>query len=192
MYLVGRLCIQAMKPIRLLWGRLHSYSPVISVLSMWLVLANVVVECWASQVAQWVSNPPALQEMQVRSLHWEDPWRRAWQPTPVFLPGESHGHRNLVGYSLWCCKESDTTEHTSIHTHTHLDVWNFSILKFICLYNPLFSRVFEEIALHGTYVRFYTIHIYSCLGAKRLILRLKLGASYIRILFSATSHNSQK
>ena len=38
------------------------------------------------------------------------PWRRKWQPTPVFLPGESHGQRSLVGYSLWGCKESDTTE----------------------------------------------------------------------------------
>ena len=35
------------------------------------------------------------------------PWRRAWQPTPVSLPGESHGQRSLVGYSLWCHKESD-------------------------------------------------------------------------------------
>ena len=33
-----------------------------------------------------------------------------WQPTPVFLPGESHGQRSLVGYSLWVRKESDTTE----------------------------------------------------------------------------------
>ena len=32
------------------------------------------------------------------------PWRRAWQPTPVFLPGESHGQRSLVGYSLFCHK----------------------------------------------------------------------------------------
>ena len=37
------------------------------------------------------------------------PWRRKWQPTPVFLPGESHGRRNLVGYSPQGCKESDTT-----------------------------------------------------------------------------------
>ena len=34
------------------------------------------------------------------------------QPTPVFLPVESHGHRSLEGYSPWDCKESDTTEHT--------------------------------------------------------------------------------
>ena len=45
------------------------------------------------------------------------PWvrkilRRKWQPTPVFLPGESHGQRSLVGYSTRGCKESDTTEHT--------------------------------------------------------------------------------
>ena len=37
-------------------------------------------------------------------------WRRKWQPTPVFLPGESHGQRSLVGYSPPGCKESDTTE----------------------------------------------------------------------------------
>ena len=37
-------------------------------------------------------------------------WRRKWQPTPVFLPGESHGCRGLVGCSLWGCKESDTTK----------------------------------------------------------------------------------
>ena len=39
-------------------------------------------------------------------------WRRKWQPTPVFLPGKSHGQRNLVGYSPWDCKEVDATEHT--------------------------------------------------------------------------------
>ena len=38
------------------------------------------------------------------------PWRRAWQPTPVFLPGESHGQRSLAGYSPWGHKETDTTE----------------------------------------------------------------------------------
>ena len=40
------------------------------------------------------------------------PWRRAWQPTPVFLPGESHGQRSLAGYSPWGRKELDTAEVT--------------------------------------------------------------------------------
>ena len=39
-------------------------------------------------------------------------WRRKWQPTPVFLPGESHGQRSLVGCRLWGRTESDTTEAT--------------------------------------------------------------------------------
>ena len=38
------------------------------------------------------------------------PWRRAWQPTPVFLPGESHGQKSLASYSLWGHEESDMTE----------------------------------------------------------------------------------
>ena len=44
------------------------------------------------------------------------PWRRKWQPTPVFLPGESHGQRSLVGYRPQGCKELDTTERLSTHT----------------------------------------------------------------------------
>ena len=43
------------------------------------------------------------------------PWRKAWQPTPVFLPGESHRQKNLAGYSLWDRTESDMTEVTQ-HT----------------------------------------------------------------------------
>ena len=36
------------------------------------------------------------------------PWRRKWQPTPIFLPGKSHGQRSLAGYSPWVAKELDT------------------------------------------------------------------------------------
>ena len=47
------------------------------------------------------------------------PWKREWQPIPVFLTGKSYGQRNLAGYSPWGCKESDTTKQLSTHTHTH-------------------------------------------------------------------------
>ena len=46
---------------------------------------------------------------------------RAWQPTPVFLPGESHGQRSLVGFSLWGLKELFTTEATE---HAHMEHLN--------------------------------------------------------------------
>ena len=39
------------------------------------------------------------------------PWRRKWQPTPGFMPGETHEQRNLMGYSLCNCQESNMTEH---------------------------------------------------------------------------------
>ena len=41
----------------------------------------------------------------------EDPRRRKWQPTPVSMPGKSHGQKSLAGYSPWGHKESDMTEH---------------------------------------------------------------------------------
>ena len=84
-----------------------------------------------------IKNPPANTgeikrhgfSPQIRKI----PWRRAWQPTPVFLPGESHGQRNLAGCTPWGQKESDTIEATQ-HTckrHQlqekerafHLEVW---------------------------------------------------------------------
>ena len=53
------------------------------------------------------------------------PWRRKWQPILVFLPGEFHGQRSLMGYSPQGCKESDMTEW--LHTHTH----NINSLHFL-------------------------------------------------------------
>ena len=57
-----------------------------------------------------VKNLPAMQKTQVQSLVRKIPWRRKWQPTPVFLPGESHGQKTLAGHSPWGHKEWDTTE----------------------------------------------------------------------------------
>ena len=60
-------------------------------------------------------NPPAnAEDMRQGFDPWvgKIPWRKKWQPPPVFLPGKSHGQRSLVGYSPWGCKESDTTEAT--------------------------------------------------------------------------------
>ena len=60
-----------------------------------------------------VKNPPArVGDKRLEFDPWvgKVPWRRAWQPTPVFLPGESYGQRSLVGYSLWGHRESDMPE----------------------------------------------------------------------------------
>ena len=67
---------------------------------------------WASQVAQVVNNPPAnAEDMRLGFDPWigKIPWRRAWQPTQVFLPRESQGQRSLADYSPWGHKELDMT-----------------------------------------------------------------------------------
>ena len=70
----------------------------------------------------WMEEPARLQSMgplrvghnlaTSLSLFTFMHWRRKWQPTPVFLPGESQGQKSLVGFRLWGRTESDTTEAT--------------------------------------------------------------------------------
>ena len=60
------------------------------------------------------------------------PWRRTWQPTPVFLPGESHGQGSLAGYSPGGQKQSDTIEQPSTHPQT-LNVSESKVLKLFSL-----------------------------------------------------------
>ena len=67
------------------------------------------------------------------------PWRRNWQPTPVFLPGKSHGQRSLVDYSPWGHKESDTTEWLNttpmnVTRDMKYDIWINFILNIFKLY----------------------------------------------------------
>ena len=66
-------------------------------------------------VAQWQRICLPMQETEVPSLGQEDPLRRKWQPTPVFLPGKYHGRRSLVGHSPWGCKS--LTELSTLASH---------------------------------------------------------------------------
>ena len=66
------------------------------------------------------------------------PWRRKWQPTPVFLPGKSHGQRSLVGYSPWGRKES-----AWLSTHTALNIVDY------CNRIPILKEVWRSTLYHG-------------------------------------------
>ena len=100
----------------------------------------------ASLVDQKAKNLCATQGTQVQSLGWEIPWRRKWPLTPVFLPGESHGQRSLVGYSPWTCKESDTTERLT------LSLSRGSVLKILCV-RPLVMNLQWRGFLNATWIR---------------------------------------
>ena len=67
-----------------------------------------------------------MQETWVQSLGWEDPLEEEMATIPVFLPGESHGQRSLLGYSPWSHQESDTAELLTLS----LSKVNMYILKF--------------------------------------------------------------
>ena len=95
-------------------------SPVLySCVSVPAVLAGSSVPLWgASLVAQTEKNLPAMQETWVLSWIRKIPWRRKWLPTPVRLPGESHGQRGLAGCFSWSHKKS--------HIHVLIyDIWSF-------------------------------------------------------------------
>ena len=85
-------------------------------------------------MAQVVNNPPAntgdVRDALIPDLE-RPPWRRKWQPTPVFLFGKFHGQRSLGGLSPWGYKESDMTEQISIHTqvaNTDFGTWKLCVM----------------------------------------------------------------
>ena len=85
-----------------LWSfSFYTFSPS-ALLPWWLSGKESACQCRRPGFDPWVRKSP---------------WRRKWQPTPVFLPGKSHGERSLAGYSPWGHKESDITEHLNTHTH---------------------------------------------------------------------------
>ena len=104
----------------------------------------------------WMEEPRRLQLMGLQrvghnwvtsfysSVFLSSFWRRKWQPIPVFLPGESHGQRGLVGYSLWGCKESDMTNQLT-HTHT------ITILKICVIFWEYLCKTYAAwcAAAHG-------------------------------------------
>ena len=63
-------------------------------------------------------NLSAMQETRVPSLGWEDPLEKEMASTLVFLPGEFHGQKSLVGYSPWDQKKSDTAERLTLFFFT--------------------------------------------------------------------------
>ena len=95
-----------------------------------------------TQASQWRRGKEftcQCRKLQFDASVGEIPWRRKWQPTPVFLPGKFYGQRSLVGYSPWGRKELNTAEqthtdtytltptHTQSHPHTHITLHFFPI-----------------------------------------------------------------
>ena len=89
---------------------------------------------WWAAVYGVAQSPTQLKQLSSSNEYY---WRRQWQPTPVLLPGKSHGRRSILGCSPWGRKESDTTER--LHFHFSLSCigeGNGNPLQCSCLENP--------------------------------------------------------
>ena len=93
--------------VLLLWAWLSSLVKTATTKQSYL---DLVSDVGTSLVAQMVEHLPTVRETWVQSLGQEDLLEKEMEPTPVFLPGKSHGRRSLVGYSPWGHKGSDMTE----------------------------------------------------------------------------------
>ena len=85
-------------------------------LLLWLAIMPIThPRQWPGACSTPTGLSPSCQRCQrCRFDPWvrKNPWRRAWQPTPVFSPGKFYGQKSLAGYSAWGHKDSDATEHT--------------------------------------------------------------------------------
>ena len=93
---------------------------------------------------------------------------KKWQPTPVFLPGESHGQRSLVVYSPWGCKESDMTERLHFYffgTGVKTDLFEVSLKQTSSIsWNILYNyKSIKEI-----YIIYIYIYVYGTPNIRRL------------------------
>ena len=107
--------------------QLHS-PQFVSNLSSFFVLTIVSVQ---RKVKKWGHEAHCRFDPWVGKM----PWRRKWQPSPVFLLGEFHGQRSLAGYSPWARKESDTTKQLTTTAGTKLP-GSLNVAKM-----PLFAEI---------------------------------------------------
>ena len=98
------------------------------------------------------------------------PWRRAWQPTPIFLPEESNGQRSLVGYSPWGRKESDMTERYNSNLFTG-EQWHL-----MNMVQPIYFPPLQEEKVGSTIplLSLSTVSLFSVLSCKIIDLWCKV------------------
>ena len=125
---------EAQGSIALLFDCTYHFRGFPQCLSRW----RIRLQCWTYGFDPWVGKSS---------------WRRKWQPTPIFLPGKSHGQRSLVGYSPWGSERAGhgwATEHShhfrmSALTSLHLSRWCWRVLRleFLMLHKFLTFEISE-------------------------------------------------
>ena len=102
----------------------------------------MILFSWAPKFLKMVTKVLKLRLLLLlRKIH-DQPWRRKWHPTPILLPGKSHGRRILVNCSPWGCNESDTTE----RLHSLIDsLWKSRDVTFLTKVHIVKAMVFPVV-----------------------------------------------
>ena len=137
----GRLQSMGLKRVR------HDWATSLSLFILHLILSLSLY------LYRWLSGKESACQCSCRRCGFDSwigniPWRRKWQPTPVFLPGKFHGQRSLAGYSPRGQKELHMMEHMCTHTqtHTYLYIYTHTYLHlyiytlYVCMYIYIFIK----------------------------------------------------
>ena len=121
-------------------------------LKMYLACSQLLLNIfWINWLPRWFSSKEsACQSWRHRRCRFSPwvrkiPWRRKWQPSAVFLPGESHGQRILAGYRPWDQKESNTTEWLTL-PHSRYQGWRY---RFSCCSRKLHQGFYKSQHYHS-------------------------------------------
>ena len=126
-----------------------------------LVVKNPALQCRRPKrclFSPWVTSPGGG--------HGKIPWRRAWQPIPAFLPGESHGQRSLVNRAAKSQKQLKRLS-THMHTHTHASYGSSRSRDCPSWLPVVHQRVTQAISLHRSNYLHYIQCIHIGLGGIR-------------------------
>ena len=113
-----------------------------SISQQWLTHTESIFKISTTIILRWEDYGwfIFMQETQFRSLGWKDPLEKEQLLTPVFLPGEFHGQKNLAGYSPWGHKESGMTEQLTLSSSSHTVLYFPNLNTWTCFFHSQKNR----------------------------------------------------
>ena len=123
---------------------------------------------WASHLAQLLKNHPAMKEIWVQSLGWEDMLRGTGRASPVFLPVESHGLRSQQATVHRVTKSRAHLNQLSLHRHTYIYLFLYKFFFHLCCYR-ISSRVACGFVVGPCWLSILNIAVCTCQSKTYLI-----------------------
>ena len=134
-----------------------------------------------SQVVHWLRIQVQCRRLGFDTWVRKIPWRRKLQPIPLFLPGEFHCQRSLMGYHPWSHKESDITEHECSHIHVNVSMteWSYYFESVFC--GPTIFQYlskFIKVQVHFSILP----HLFRVVKSGSIFITIKCFESFLRVI----------